>query len=336
MIYLLPFTHLNGERIQRLVDGLGCLTVLQPLASLVSPALHQAAAQGQLHLQPCSRIDEQQLAQALKGFADWATLHQGGGEPLAGIYHFQAARAADVMEESPNRIRTHLQRAVSATAEEAADALLQDALFLCLAHRFDEQQDALQSDMGTVRAMEARLGRLLGEGEQPDDPASPDADARAAADVPAMADLGAHMTERRVQAWARLALCSNALGRLYVTDSTAVWQHLLETLPEAQAAGSRPLGGHGGAAGSATEAGATALQQHLHQLADGGDVVPDEDGKAAQAAVAAGSGRLTLRRLQACTPATLLTRLCKQPAAAQDVSPDTAQPPNVLIGLIET
>lgn len=334
MIHFMPFTHLNGERIQRLVDGLGGFAVLQPLASLVSPALHQAAAQGRLHLQPCSRIDEQQLAQALKGFADWAALHQNDGEPLAGIYHFQAARAADAMEESPNRIRTHLQRAATAKTEEAADPLLQAALFLCLAHRFDEQQDALQSDMGTLRAMEDRLGRLLGEA--PDDPSPTDAAAQGAAGQSAMTDRGAHMTERRVQAWARLALCSNAPGRLYVTDSPAVWQHLLETLPEAQAAGSRPLGGRGGAAGSATEAGATALRQHLHQLADGGDVAPDEDGKAAPAAVAAGSGRLTLRRLQACTPATLLSRLCKQPAAAQDVSPDTAQPPNVLIGLIET
>ncbi|MCJ8502770.1 hypothetical protein [Desulfatitalea alkaliphila] len=332
MIHFMPFTHLHGERIQRLADGLGRLTVLQPLASLVPSAMHQAAAQERLHLQPCPRIDERQLTQSLKGFADWAALHRNDGEPLAGIYHFQAARAADALEESPNRIRTRLQRAAAAKADEAADPLLQAALFLCLAHRFDEQQDALQNDMGAVRAMEDRLERLLGEA--PDDSSSADALSQGAAGQSAMADLGAHMTERRVQAWARLALGSNALGHLYVTDSMAVWQHLLEMLPEAQPVGNEPLGG--GADGSATDAGATALQQHLHRLAAGGDFAPDEDEKAAGAAVGAGSGRLTLRRLQACTPATLLTRLCKQPAAAQDVSPDTVQPPNVLIGLVET
>lgn len=323
MIHFMPFTYIPAARIEPLVRALGPLSVLQPLAAMATPAMRQAADQGGLHLRPCEGIDARRLNQATKDFAAWAELHKGHGGQLAGIFQFETARAASALEESPNLIRDRLKRGATPMPHEVPDPLLQAALFLNLAHTFDGQQDALQDDLGSVQAMEARLSHLLGESA--DDDSFPAVDAGSPALNDPTQDRGQQMTAQRLHAWARLALATGKRDLLYVTDSRAIWAHLMEMLPDALPLGQWPMDAPSAAA---------LLIQDLERLAQETDPAVALPPTPPNPTRPAGQGFLTVHALVGCPAHKMFARLLKHvPEAGAD--PVEALPPrNTLIGYI--
>jgi len=198
MIQYMPFTYIPEEHADRLIRAVGPLAVWQPQET-ASSHLHAFAAESRILWRRPVGIDPAQLDQAARSFSQWGELHHGRAGKLNTIYK---ASEGDVPPEgSVHQIRSQIRRGRDPGATEADSSLFQAALFLCLAHRYDREQDALARELGSVRRLEAQLGKILGEGDDP----------KASSGPPVMltgdgvTDPGLFMAERRLQAWARLA-----------------------------------------------------------------------------------------------------------------------------------
>jgi hypothetical protein len=227
-INYMPFTYLSDETAVRLTQAVGPLTVLQPLDALTTVGMRALESTGELILCACPMIDAAQLEGSIAAFTAWADLHKGHGSELAAFFKSREAQATGASEASPNQIRTHIRRQGKTEPEALSDPLLKAALFLCLAHTYDHQQDTLNMDLGSVQAMEDRFGLILGNAEE-------ETSTMGSRLLPAgtgPADRGLYMTAQRLNAWARLTGCIETADDLYLTDSPAVWDHLGDALAD--------------------------------------------------------------------------------------------------------
>jgi hypothetical protein len=227
-INYMPFTYLSDETAVRLTQAVGPLTVLQPLDAMTTVGMRALESTGALNLRACPMIDAAQLERSIAAFTAWADLHKGQGKELAAFFKSREAQATGASEASPNQIRTHIRRQGKTEPEALSDPLLKAALFLCLAHTYDHQQDALNMDLGSVQAMEDRFGLILGNAEE--ETSTIGSPLLPAGTGPA--DRGLYMTAQRLNAWARLTGCIETADDLYLTDSPAVWDHLDDALPD--------------------------------------------------------------------------------------------------------
>ena len=230
MICYFPFTYLPDNLIAPLAGTLGPMTVLQPTEKQVSARVQKGLDDGDLQLSIPSGIDAEHLEQAVQRFTSWAALHGGKPGDLKGF--FQSSQGAAEWFQGPptNRIRAELRNeAQRASSAPHVDVLFQDGFFLALAHLYDQQQDALARDLGSVRSLEARFGEILGEPGDRKTALGPDLSTVSAAGP---SDQGLFMTTRRLEAWARLASACGISADLFVTTSKAVWDQLFDDLPE--------------------------------------------------------------------------------------------------------
>lgn len=327
MIHFMPFTYLPDALIGPLTRAVGPVSVLQPLETLVTPALQNAAEQGLLSLRPCKALDTGMLERAIKDFTGWADLHQGRSGDLAGFFKANAASGGREPTESSSQIKDRVRRGGAPVSGQTADPLVQAALFLCLAHTYDRQQAALASELSAVQNMQDRLDHIL-RGV---------AESKAAWGAPTAggpADRGLYMTDQRVHAWARLSLGIADAAGLFLTTSRAVWDHMLDTLPDAVRLGPWRL--DPSASGQPRDAmvQADGLQEMIGLLARSPDprraALPPkgyEEGAASGAA-------LTICALTGCPPRAMLARLLNIPPA--EGAPDLEKPVlrNALIGHI--
>ncbi len=216
MICYFPFTYLSDNLIAPLTGSLGPMTVLQPTEKQLSARMQKGVDDGNLQLSIPSGIHAAHLEQAVQRFTSWATLHGGKPGDLKGF--FQSSQGAGEWFQGPptNRIRAELRNgAQGGSAPPRVDALFQDGFFLELAHRYDQQQDALAQDLGSVRTLETRFGEILGE---PDDRKASLGPDLSTASAVGSSDPGLFMTARRLEAWARLASACSISADLFVIN----------------------------------------------------------------------------------------------------------------------
>ncbi len=227
MILSLPFSHLPEMLIAPLTAAVGPVSVLLPSGRMASAQMRTAAERGELQLLAPEHVDPVQLDRAVKAFSQWAQLHQGRSGDLTAL--FQVGRSAAPHETSAHQLRTLIKQYGGDTADGAGDPIFQAALLMALAHDYDQQQEALDRELGAVRSLEKRFGDILGDldsdtvslGQLTLRAESPDTEA------------GRHMVEQRVSSWARLALPMAGQTKALVTTSSHAWDHMMSLLPNA-------------------------------------------------------------------------------------------------------
>lgn len=227
MIQYMPFTYISASLAGLLTRAVGPLAVWQPLDQIVPDYMHDLAREGLLQWRKIDTIDPVQLGRAAQSFNQWADLHQGRAGELN--THFMAAQGFGGQESSVQQIRSQIRRWGETGGSTADTDLFQAALFLCLAHRYDQQQDALAHKLGAVRRLEARFGQLLGETDDPDASIGP---VVSPAGDGIAGDPGLFMTERRLHAWGRLAATHDNADGVFLTTSKAVWEYLMGLFPD--------------------------------------------------------------------------------------------------------
>lgn len=229
MIHFMPFTFLGQSTIDRLYSVFGPVAVCQPLVELTSDIMRQAAGDGRLHFCPPDNVDQNRLRQSLRAFTSWAAAHQGRSGDLTGFFRSQQThrpgRGAGQDEADAHQIHAQFRRRTDGGATESVDPLFEAALFLCLAHTYDQQQETLNLDLGKVHAMEENLGRILGEPDAAETTIGPSLSGETAS------DRGAYMTRRRLESWARVVLAHADDDSGFVTTSDAVMEDIQERCP---------------------------------------------------------------------------------------------------------
>lgn len=331
MIDYMPFTFLPDALIGPLTRAVGPVAVLQPLETMATPAMQQASAQGLLHLRPCPGLDAAMLQSAVKGYTDWAAQHQGRSGDLTGVFKAKEVLGTQSLEESPNRIKTQVRRGVVSPPEQAADPMVQAALFLSLAHEYDGQKDALSNDLEAVDHMQQRFAQILGA--TPVDRAGLRTPQGSSAEGLSI-DRGQYMTQRRVQAWARLAIALEDVGSLVLTTSQAVWEHLNDALADGVHLGTWALGPCPAGQSPPSRLSIDDVQAMIAQMTRSSNPQREDYLKTGGSMEAATGATLTLTAVPGCPPRSMLARFLNlQPANHPRVS-EKAPPPNTLIGHI--
>ena len=130
-----------------------------------------------------------------------------------------------------------------------------------MAQEHDLQNDALKQDLLSFAAMEQNLVKeLTGETLS----SSVDTDTYPSVDTK---DIGQYMTEKRIDAWARIMLHDQQQSGLFITHSRAVMEHLLDAAPEAKTLSDFDAITALENAGDAKENRQTRLLHHLESIA---------------------------------------------------------------------
>ena len=324
MISYMPFTYVPEPLVDALSELFGTVSVYQPLDTLVPAHMRTAAEKGLLRLYSPDAVDPTLLARTLKSFTAWADLHKDRAGDLAAFFSSEPGQAAGGVETA-RHIRSQI-REMDRNAPAHPSALLQDALFLCLAHSFDQQQDALNRELHAVASLEHRFGQILGEPEAESGPIGPALSHRHAVSV----DPGHYMTDRRIVAWARLA-CSHPMSApVFITTSKTVWESLCDRLPAAI-----PLlhGYNEPAKGStASPARWSALFSDLLQASDPRAVSSD---LITQDAAPRSGWAVSLRALIGCPPQRALAILGNVRHDPSALKPAAALPLNTIFGYLQ-
>ncbi|MDA8140037.1 MAG: hypothetical protein M0036_15420 [Desulfobacteraceae bacterium] len=332
MIHLLPFTYLPEALIEPLYSALGAVAVCEPLADLTPTHMRAAAEKGVLELVPPPGIDPMQLRQVLANFSTWAELHQGRGADLIGQFRGSQLQAAGQGEADAHQIRDQIKKPGHNVLPAGTDHGFEAALFLCLAHTYDQQQATVDLDLGRVQSMEAQLGRILGE----PDPDQGDLALESSSHLSGRhEDLGNYMTQQRLESWARLSLDRADETSVFVTTSRAVWDELLEQWPQAVPAGQYSLPNASAVPNSAAGPSTSAeLRQTLLQLTASPAPVPPMAEASNLAPSAAAGPALILFVIPRCPPREFLSKwLPKRPTESAQGMEGTAGTRTVL-GLV--
>ena len=121
--------------------------------------------------------------------------------------------------ESVRTIRSEIQQQ-KPRQPQGPDTLLMARLFLCLAHEFDQSQHEIQNNIQNLNNLEQKMmDALHGSDYTQKFPQQP------------LNDIGAYMTAERMQAWTYIQKNDPDASGLYLTDSPAVFDFVLERTP---------------------------------------------------------------------------------------------------------
>lgn len=331
MIQFMPFTYLSETLADRLTAALGPLAVWQPLAAMMPAHLRARADQGRLHMRLPAGVDPEMLNQAVQAFNQWADLHHGKLGDLTSVFRAGQGPAVWLQEADAHQIRDQIRRRSDTASPKVNSALFQAALFLCLAHAYDQQQDALTRELGSVRCLEEQFGHILGDPDDRDTSLGPVVSPSGEENG---ADRGLHMTERRMQAWARLAETQTDPDLVYFTTSGAVWAHLMELFPDALPV----LDDRSGPDDRQTRSRASFSPDKLAATLIALTLAEDPRALAMERCKAGSFGEggvaLTLRVLVGCSPRTLFARILEEAHVDGDRASARQLAPNTVIGYL--
>lgn len=225
------------------------LSVFQPGKKYISSDMQQLVDRQQLDIRFPRKVDSGRLEAVLDEFNTWAGMHPEGLGDFRSFFQTHQNRPPFVDETHSTQIRTQIRR-FGREGEAHPDhsrhsdlPQLKAALFLSLAHRFDEQQDHLAGELGAVRQMERQMFTRL-SGSDPVEAVSPmlptdspprdclkDSPVNPVA-PPLFEGLGGYMVTERIQAWASLASDDPESDQAYITTDRQVAEAILDIFPE--------------------------------------------------------------------------------------------------------
>lgn len=216
-----PFTYMS-ERIAAALSAVFDKTVLyRPSAALLPESLQQQADAGFLDVRIPIPGDEDRLVRAAADYRAWAERHSGS--PLAFFKSLQG-QVPFFDDASLSKIRSDIKRwTQEREADEPGNPIFAARLFLTVAQAFDREQWEVDRGFAGLRDLEASLLKSI-HGEE--------AAGRPTVAAPP-ADLGGHMTDRRLWAWSCLYARDPAAGALLVTDSKDIFDAALDPIFDA-------------------------------------------------------------------------------------------------------
>lgn len=212
-----PFTYVSSSAVARLERWFDELGILAPAADAPGPSGHGSLT-WRLFAPPPG--EEAILKRLEAEWRRWADMHAGAD--LAAVMAAQEADGGFATAPAINSLRSRIRAGAGEASTSPGEAPLPAArVFLHLAHCLDQDQDTLREQLHHVADLERRMHQEIDGGTRPD--------SFLAAPI-REEDPGAVLTQRRLTAWARLALALSVPADVLVTDSPAVIDHLIERL----------------------------------------------------------------------------------------------------------
>ena len=232
MIHYMPFTYLRQDLISRLAVAVGSFAVCQVSEALVPSTMKAWINKGTIVPQWAEGVNADQVLKAMDAFNQWGDVHQDRLAAMAGLSMDGGDRIPMVNESAPTRISNlirHYKTYENRDATAKSDPLFRAALFLAMAQRHDEDQDAVTGTLADVRRMEARMAAQLTGDLDTDLPGAliPDSGAGPAGG----SGRDNLWIDQRIVAWATMACRLTSPAHLYLTTSRAVSEALVAQLP---------------------------------------------------------------------------------------------------------
>jgi hypothetical protein len=235
MIAYLPYTHIPMERLEVMCTILPGLIIYQPFASgtAIEERIRHLVGQQKLNIRWPQELNGRRLEDVIREFDAWADMHRKGLGDIKAFYIAHQGRPPLVEDTSPSQIEGQIRRfGQPSSLPQGNESLFRAALFISLAHRLDEQQEVLETELGTIQQMEQRMFSNL-TGDDLDDGSHENRFYQ-----PAVAlDRGTPSAEdefikERIQSWATLAADDAQTAWAYVTTNRLALDEMLEYFPE--------------------------------------------------------------------------------------------------------
>jgi hypothetical protein len=335
MICYLPFTHIEEPHLKLLAGAFGSITLYSPAESLVPDRMRQWEQEASLEIRHPCRVDGDRLKAIVRDYKEWARMHQGHIGDMAGFIQTRPERFVLMEDTNPSQIRYQVRHYGESRDSDAADPLIDAALFLSLTQEFDTQQYAMERGLDAVQAQERRMiAQMSGYG-------SDEGDGAAVIDTPPVFlrdyAFSPQMIPQRLRAWSMLALKDSPFPWLYVTLSRPVVEHLLDQFAQVTVRYDQPL------VSAADEplmptARMRALVQALAEDPTDPAIEPPTDRIEAptdRGEPASASGmRLVIYQLTGIAPRVFLDTLAGQKATADRDDRQADAPDHTLVGLV--
>ena len=284
-----PFTYISGDLIALINQDVGPFGVYQPLAEQTPVPLMTAVQAGHVDVRIPVRGEEAQILEAARRSQDWGMAHQGHMDAFkvpAGRDFYNETFAAEIRSEILGTKTGQTDPAPVYTAR----------LFLYLAQAFDMQQIALHEELTASDLNRKQMFSDL----------KGDAETRLPASEKHMPeDLGDYQTRNRITSWLRLAGAEADPPSVLLTTSRAVFDHIIEFVPEAEITKTYDLN-------RSDDAFKQALHNYWRELTDSQSPDAVAPPAAADSPAEAAQRQLTVALLPANSPAELLAKLLEE------------------------
>ena len=226
-----PFAHITQMEMDMISRLFEPFVYFSPLPeSRLEPVMTEAADQGRLivHFPPIRLLED--VERQAQGYRELARMNRGG---KTGLREFLRMGPFLKSDTSVGAIRSAIEKGpgLEEQREDPAVDGNRDLLFLYLSSLFDREKRSVELQYQSVRAAERRLFETMrGDGEDRDSTGK-SVDFR-------LEDLGACMTEERVESWARssaqiLPAAEPGVLPVYVTTSPSVYEYMISSAESA-------------------------------------------------------------------------------------------------------
>ena len=224
-----PHTYISNPVAEAVAACFGQFTVYQPLSDKLPLSMQPWVDKGVLDIRIPVRSDNKELKSAAENYLNWANLHAGSsGVNRASLKTLKAS--APLLETSlSSQIVAYVKKQINGTpTDKSSDPVLSSRIFLYFAQEFDQQNQELDHVLKESHKQEQDLIHDLKKEE--------DALAAELKKEPGhIPDVNTdYLILGRLEAWTRLLLRDGQASGLFVTHSTTVLEHLLDSAPTAE------------------------------------------------------------------------------------------------------
>jgi hypothetical protein len=224
-----PFTYVPQWVAQTLVACFGRFTVYQPSGRKLPSEMKSWIEANVMDVRVPIQAGDEALAKITKEFRVFAGLHEDSKNLKTAVLWERQEAIPCFGESAVSRIISDLKKSSQTpSAETDFDPLFCAQVFLDFAQEFDRQSAELNRDLGVNDQLSRELLKEINAENEEGLPAPP-LNAKIRIEDPAE-----YMAQDRLQAWLRLFMIDPVDSGLFVTSSSAVFNHLIEKLPTAQ------------------------------------------------------------------------------------------------------
>ncbi len=224
-----PYTYVSNPVAEAVAACFGQFTVYQPLSDELPLTMQSWVDKGVIDIRIPVRSDNRELKSAAENYLNWANLYAGSsGTNRASLKTLKSS--APLLEASlSSQIVADVKKQINGTATaKSSDPVLSSRIFLYFAQEFDQQSQELghvlmesnQKEQDLIHELKNEEDALAAELKK--EPGHiPDVDSD-------------YLILGRLEAWTRLLLRDGQAPGLFVTHSTTVLEHLLDSAPTAE------------------------------------------------------------------------------------------------------
>ena len=218
-----PFTYVSDSVAEALSACFRQFIVYRPLNENPTEQMQLWINRGAADVRVPVAGNENELKTAVKNFQIWADLHREGSREQAAILRSHMDQVPFFNELSTRKIVEDIKANIPGDSDtQPPDFFLTARIFLYFAQEFDRQNQELTDDLIHHQQQETELIRQL---KMESDPLAAEFQHSAMQQPDSFAD---YMVSDRLAAWTRIFCRDPEISGLFVTNSTAVLEHLLD------------------------------------------------------------------------------------------------------------